>query len=313
MSLLWSRLSTTRIFDWSSILTEWNNSFNMPVYVEIVMANLKEACNADSAYDPTIEQFLRYFNHEQAAISWFLFENVVHRWMWSTPRLDYVRELVDHVENLEGYFSDFPGSPGRSQTIRQWLTANLDEDELEYVDMMPALTRTQPAHAQPAHAQPAHAETQSHAQTASTWVYQTPSRPTRPASTNAPRRGSLPETTPRYATIQFRLLREDKNKGNTDDVISIKKAEVDLYDVVYNDQEGGVKMKTHGLTQEQVQTFLSNTFRLLTVDNTPFANVQVILPGLPSIMVAPDELDSQTRDLIYDSVEMTMDNWPILA
>lgn len=311
MSLLWSRFSTTRIFDWSSILSEWSNTFNMPVYVEIVMANLKEACNSESVYEPTIEQFLRYFNHEQAAIAWFLFENVTHRWMWSMPRLDYVRDLVDHVENLDGYFPDFPGSPGRSQTIRQWLTANLDEDELEYVDMMPGLV-AQPAHTQPAHTQPAYAEPQPHAQAAS-WTYETPTRPTRPASTNAPRRSTLPETPPRYATIQFRLLREDNNKSATDDVISIKKAEGDLYNVVYNDQEGDVKMKTHGLTQGQVQTFLSNTFRLLQLDNLPFVNVQVTLPGLPSIMVAPEDLDSQTRDLIYDSVEMIMENWPIVA
>jgi len=272
----------------------------MPVYVEVVMANLKEASNPDSTYEPTIEQFLRYFNHEQPAITWFLFENVTHRWMWSSPRLDYVRQLVDHVENLEGYFPDFPGSPGRSQTIRQWLTANLDEDELEYVEMMPALTRMP----------------QPQAQTASTWTYETPTRPTRPASTNAPRAGrrsSLPDATPRYAKVQFRLLREDNDKSTNDDIIVISKAAGDLYNVCYNDQQAGVKMKTQDLTQAQVQTFLSNTFRLLSVDNQPFHNLQVTLPGLPSIMVAPEDLDSQTRDLIYDSVEMVMENWPILA
>ena len=274
----------------------------MPVYVEIVMANLKEACNSESVYDPTIEQFLRYFNHEQAAIAWFLFENVTHRWMWSTPRLDYVRDLVDHVENLDGYFPDFPGSPGRSQTIRQWLTANLDEDELEYVDMMPGLVPQ--VQVQP--------QAQPQAQTDS-WTYETPTRPTRPASTNAPRRSTLPETAPRYATIQFRLLREDNNNSANDDVININKAGDDLYNVSYNDQEGGVKMKTQSLNERQVQTFLSNTFRLLQLDNEPFVNVQVILPGLPSVMVAPEDLDSQTRDLIYDSVEMTMENWPIVA
>lgn len=310
MSLLWSRLSTTRIFDWSSILTEWNNSFNMPPYVEIVMANLKEACNPDSTYEPTIEQFLRYFNHEQPAIAWFLFENVTHRWMWTVPRLDYVRELVDHVENLEGYFPDFPGSPGRTQTIRQWLTANLDQDELEYVEMMPALMRM------PQPEPDVQRASTSTYETPSTWTYQTPTRPTRPASTNAPRAGrrsSLPETTPRYAKVQFRLLREDNDKSTNDDIIIISKAAGDLYNVCYNDQQGGMKMKTNDLTASQVQTFLSNTFRLLQVDNQPFHNLQVTLPGLPSIMVAPEDLDSQTRDLIYDSVEMIMENWPILA
>lgn len=299
MSLLWSRLNMTRIFNWSSILSEWNNSFNMPLYVEVVMANLKEACNPESRYEPTMEQFLRYFNNEQPAIAWFLFENVTHRWMWSTPRLDYVRDLVDQVENLDGYFPEFPGSPGYTQTIRQWLNTNLDEDELEYVEMMPALVSIPQAQAQ--------------AQAASTWTYETPTRPTRPASTNAPRRSTLPESTPRYGTIQFRLLREDNNKPNQDDVICIKKVGDDLYNLSYNDQESVVKMNTQSLNQRQVQTFLSNTFRLLQVDNQPFVNMQVTLPGLPSIMVAPEDLDSQTRDLIYDSVEMTMENWPILA
>ena len=302
MSLLWSRLSTTRVFDWSSILTEWNNSFNMPPYVEIVMANLKEASKPDSTYEPTIEQFLRYFNNEQSAITWFLFENVTHRWMWTVPRLDYVRDLVDHVENLEGYFPDFPGSPGRTQTIRQWLTANLDEDELEYVEMMPALIRSPQPQPQA---------------TPSTWAYETPTRPTRPATTNAPRtagrRSSLPETTPQYAKVQFRLLRGDDNKASEDDVITISKAADQLYNVCYNDQHSVVKTRTQGLTAAQVQTFLSNTFRLLSVDNQPFHNLQVTLPGLPTIMVAPEDLDSQTRDLIYDSVEMTMNNWPIMA
>jgi hypothetical protein len=286
-------------------------SFNMPVYVEIVMANLKEACNPHSTYQPTIEQFLRYFNNEQSAIAWFLFENVTHRWMWSTPRLDYVRELVEHVESLDGYFPDFPGSPGRSLTIRQWLTTNLDEDELEYVDMMPALTSL-PTPQTSSWPNP-HASSWTQTATPSTWTYETPTRPTRPASTNAPRRSTLPEETPRYASIQFRLLRGDNTKGNTDDIISVNKAAGNLYNVRYNDQESGVKMNTQSLTQGQVQTFLSNTFRLLTVDNQPFVNIQVILPGLPSIMVSPDDLDSQTRDLIYDSVEMTMENWPILA
>ena len=112
---------------------------------------------------------------------------------------------------------------------------------------------------------------------------------------------------------QFRLLREDNDKSTNDDIILISKAAGDLYNVCYNDQQAGVKMNTQNLTASQVQTFLSNTFRLLQVDNQPFHNLQVTLPGLPSIMVAPEDLDSQTRDLIYDSVEMVMENWPILA
>lgn len=285
MSLLWSRLSTTRIFDWSSILSEWNNSLNMPIYVEIVMANLKEACNADSTYDPSIDQFLRYFNHEQCAIAWFLFENVTHRWMWATARLDYVRELVDHVENLDGYFSEFPGSPGRSQTIRQWLMANLDEDDLEYVELMPALAPM------------------------NNWTYQTPTRRPTTVSTNAPRRETATTTKePRYPPMEFRIIRNDDKKQ--DDVIRITNPGDELFNITYTDQDANVKSKTTGLTHARVIDFLSITFRMLSLDDEPYENVQVILPGLPSIMVCPENLSTQARELIYEGVESVLDNWP---
>lgn len=297
MTSIWSRFSTSRVFNWSSILSEWNNSMRMPINVEVILTNLKEACEADSTYEPTLEQFLSYLNNEQAGITWFLFEAITHRWMWSTPRLDYVRALVDEIENLDGYFPEFPGSPGNTLTIRQWVNQNLDEDELEYVSMMPPLV--------------------SQYNYSNERGYQTPTRRTQPATTNAPLRPTTAaRAKPAYASIQFRLLRDtdmSTKGGKTDDILSILKAGDDLYTVVYNDQHSDVKTRTNNLTQTQVTKFLSNMFRLLTVDDEPFETIQVILPGLPSIMVSPENLTSQTRDLIYDSVEMTMGSWPTIV
>jgi len=287
MSFIWSRFSTSRVFNWSSILSEWNNSLMMPEYVQVVLENLKEACNADSTHDPTLAQFLRYLNNEQEGIAWFLFEAVTHRWMWSTPRLDYVRELLDQLDDLDGYFPVFPGSPGYSQTIRQWVTENLDEEDLEYVNMMPALAPMN-----------------------NNWTYQTPTRRPTTASTNAPRREAA-TTTPtktRYLPIEFRILRSSDKKN--DDVIRITNPGGDLFNVIYNDQNSNVKSKATDLTQARVIDFLSITFRMLSLDNEPYENVQVILPGFPSIMVTPEDLCSQTRELIYEGVQAVMDAWP---
>jgi hypothetical protein len=52
---------------------------------------------------------------------------------------------------------------------------------------------------------------------------------------------------------------------------------------------------------------------MLTVDEEPFESVQFTLPSMPTIMVSPENLTSQTRDLIYDSVEATMAYWPVRA
>ena len=296
MSLIWSRFSTSRVFNWSAILSEWNNSLLMPQYVQIVLENLKEACNADSTHDPTLAQFLRYLNNEQEGIAWFLFEAITHRWMWSTPRLDYVRELLDQIDDLDGYFPVFPGSPGYSQTIRQWVTENLDEEDLEYVNMMPALAPF----------------------TNNDWVYQTPTRRPATASTNAPARAQATKTSPtsptsapsspKYPPVEFRIIRNDDKKK--DDVIRITNAGDELFNITYADQESNVKSKTTGLTHARVIDFLSITFRMLYLDIEPYENIQVILPGLPTILISPDDLCSQTRELIYEGVQTVLDNWP---
>jgi hypothetical protein len=51
--------------------------------------------------------------------------------------------------------------------------------------------------------------------------------------------------------------------------------------------------------------------RMLTIDEKPFEYLQVSLPSMPTILLKPQNLTSQARDLIYDSMEMTMDDWPI--
>jgi len=311
-SNLWTSNSTHRVFGWNDILQRWSVSYEMPVEVKRVCDNLTAAMDPDGTHNPPVSQFLAYLNYEQEGIAWFLFECITMRWMYSSVRLDYVRSLVDEIENLDAPFPSFPGSP-TGLTIRRFVEQNLDASELATVEMMPPLVQE--------------------------WSYQTPARaaPTRSARADysyaqrapfAPRRApavacpsprvsrtlsqqfeSLQVPKEKKLPIQIRCLRTAVNKGN-DDVINITKKSDDSYSITYFDQEALVKSKTQNVDRAGVINFLSMTLRLLTVDEEPFHTIQFTLPSMPTIMVSPENLSSQTRDLIYDSVETTMNNWP---
>ena len=293
MSRIWTSNSNTRVFDWQEILEEWHDYLVMPPYVETLIENLKAASNPDSEVHPPLSQFLTYLNNEQVGLVWLLYELVTHRWMWSTIRLDYVRELVDEIENLDGCFPRFPGSPWTGKTVRQWLIENLTADELEVVQMMPALEAPEAESA-----------------------YQTPPRvarvPRSYVAPPAPQRlsRSYTDTKPRYPAMIFLLQREGEGEQG-DDKICINK-EGDSYILRYTDAQSNIKFMVSDLTRTKVIEKMRMMLRMITLDTKPFEYLQVSLPGMPTILLHPTDLSSQTRDLIYDSMESTMDEWPIL-
>ena len=287
MSRIWTSDSNARVFDWQEILEEWHDDLIMPSYVETLIENLKAASNPDSEVHPPLSQFLTYLNNEQAGLVWLLYELVTHRWMWSTIRLDYVRELVDEIENLDGCFPRFPGSPWTGKTVRQWLIENLTADELEVVQMMPALEAPE--------------------------AYQTPQRvPRNYVAPPAPQRLSRSYTDkPRYPAMIFLLQREGEGEQG-DDKININK-EGDSYILRYTDAQSNMKFMVTDLSRTKVIEKMRMMLRMITLDEKPFDYLQVSLPGMPTILLNPADLSSQTRDLIYDSMESIMDEWPILV
>lgn len=288
VSNLWSPFQCSRVYDWASILEAWNRNLNMPPEVEIILTNLKEACNPDSTYEPAFVQFLTYLNNEQDAISWFLFEAITHRWMWSEPRLDYVKMLVNEIYNLDGYFPDFPGSPQKTQTIRTWLHENLGNEELDEINMMPPLIPITP--------------TRRNSTQARTDMNEKPSEVCRNIWGGE-----------NFASIEFRVTRNKNEK--MDDRIRISKSNdgSSTYSVWHNDQDSNTKTRATNMSVEQVMTFLSNTLRFLSIDESPFENLQLFIPNTPTILLTPGNLTSQTRQLIYDSVSATMENWPVIV
>ena len=303
MSLLWSTYSNARIFDWKDLLEEWHDSLHMPLHIQTLIDNLKEASDPNSDFDPPLSQFLNYLNHEEAGLAWFLYELVTHRWMWSSIRLDFVRDLVDEIENLDGCFPRFPGSPWTSKTIRQWLTENLSADELDEVQMMPPL-ETPPAYTSYSYQTPQRAARMSH-------TYEAPPAPARLSRSYAT--GGVAAPKPRHGSMIFYLQREGEGEATDDKIYVSKDDTYDSYTISYTDGQSKVKFVSCGLSGTKVVESVRKILRMLTIDEKPFEYLQVSLPSMPTILIKPENLTSQTRDLIYDSIESTMDDWPVLV
>ena len=257
-----------RIFGWREILQKWSDTAMTPDYVLSVYANLSEIAKASAVTIP-LSHFLDFVNHEQEGIAWLLFEIVGSRGSGYEVPLAYVRDILDHVNDLDAYFPTFVGSP--SMTIRDFVDSTLTEEELDYVQMMPPLV----------------------AFVESEFAF-------------APQ-GQ--KTLPHPSKITIRVLRKP-DTGKNDDLIYITNNYDDTFNLVYTDQTSDTKTKTSYMPRADVLRYLSNTLRLMTLDMDPFEGVQFLMPNAPSVLLGINSLTSQTRDLVYDTVECMMDNWP---
>jgi hypothetical protein len=270
-STLWNENSQLRrVFGWTDILSSWDDSLNMSPYVQTVVDNLRAVSNPDSNRDLPLEHFTNFLNDEQDGLKWFLYEIISMRWMWGETRLDYIRHLVDLIDDLDSFFPHFVGSPRQTQTIREFIENNLNDEEQEFVNIMPRLVEP-------------------------------------PLPMVAPvNRVDVTKFTP----ITLRFLRNGRlSSSRNDDILRIYKTTAG-YNWVYNDQIDDEKTYTRDLTQLQVMQRLSNSLRLLTVDEDPFLSVQLLVPNAPSVLVSVKSLSSSTRDLFYDAVEAVLEEWP---
>jgi len=335
-SNLWLSNATHRVFGWKELLIEWNQTLQLPVQVKRVQDNLQAATDPDGTHNPRLTQFLTYLNYEQEGLAWFLYECISIRWMFGAVPLNYIRSLVDEIEDLDARFPLFPGSP-YGQTIREFVEANLSVDELDEVQMLPGLV-PQDAPAQEQFQTPARS---SHSVRADySYAQQAPFAPLRRTSrlSQAQQQSQVPQVprvnrtlssqfdvlynaalaaaaaapaVPKKLSIEVRFIRS--KKGSDDDVVSITQVSADSYNILYKDKQADVKSNTTAVPRAAVVSFLSMTLRMLTVDEEPFESVQFTLPSMPTILVSPKNLTSQTRELIYDSVEATMNYWPVCA
>jgi hypothetical protein len=330
--MLWNTNSQTRrIFNWKQLLEDWNASLNMPPYVETVITNLKAAADPNSNSDFPLSHFLTFLNNEPEAITWFLYENIALRWMYGEVRLDYVKDLLELVD-LESTFPEFPGSPGRSLTVRQFVESHLDSQELDQVELMPRLISTSQASSGIRRSPRLQARLQSWRQMADQArhqrqrqqtqqqqepqvVFQWNSEPLRladplPEGSTA----SFESDAPNFATANIFFSRHPDN-SKRDDVVFIRPSEryPDLYNYTYNDKDSKVKSITKEITKEQLLHRISLSLRATIEDQDPYKFVQVNFPGFPTLMRQPKLLDSYVREMIYDMVEELTRAWPVLV
>lgn len=313
--LLWRSNSSHRVYGWNDILNEWNATLNQAPYVETVVENIRAATNQDGNHSPRLSQFLTYVNYEQDAMKWLLYEFIAIRWLWGSIRLDYVRGVLDEIDSLDSYFPSFPGSP--ACTVRQFVVSNLDEEELEYVQMMPALVPMTPLRSTTfAAPPPLRRQSSTRAAADNSPIYPTLSE--RFASASASAAPAQQTQAKRVPPIMIRVIRS-MEANDRDDVIKItpKSATGEngekLFTITYNDQDSSFSTKVKKMDEDAVLQYLSNFLRLLTVDEEPFESVQFTFPTLPTVLVTPKNLTSQTRELVYETVETMVANWPVWA
>jgi len=111
--------------------------------------------------------------------------------------------------------------------------------------------------------------------------------------------------------MMFLLQREDETEKTDDKIYVFKEESYDSYTIRYTEGDSKIKFVNSSLSGAKVIESMRKILRMLTLDEKPFQYIQVSIPSMPTILVKPQNLTSQTRDLIYDSMEMTMDDWPV--
>jgi hypothetical protein len=225
-----------------------------------------------------------------------LHEIIAGRWMFDTFRMDYLRALVNRVD-IDVAFPVFPGAPNSSQTVREFLHSNLSVKEYATLDLMPPLLdEYEPGYEYEAEEEAEAEEVASPA-----------------AAVSSSSVAATPEI--KYPTAQILIIR-DTNKPNCDDKIIVAKKGEDSYNFTYtdnmvNNDKASMTCLKRQINSREVITSLRYILNFLVIDNEPFQSIQVLLPGLPSIMLNTNNVTPANRDTIYDAMEMTMRNWPL--
>jgi hypothetical protein len=289
---LWnpSSAQNTRVFGWTELLQEWNRTFTPNAYITTVRDNLRLATDLEHSYAFPLTHFTTYLNEEQDGLKWFIYEICATRWMFGRVRVNYLAQLVDMIDNLDSGFPAFVGSP-MNTTVRQFLEEQLTAREMEDVQMLPPLS---PFPSRTLRPPPRIVR-------ASSVPYAFSEAPASPLR--------APRVVREHPAIMIRFMRD--GDGQKDDIIRIVRKDDDEFVITFEDCEGGCKNKATGFSRTDVLGYLSNVLRLVEADEDPFNGVQLLIPNMPTVMFSTDSLTSQLRDLVYDSVETTMDNWPL--
>lgn len=283
---LWSSTSNAVTYDWNALFEQWAARSVVPAPVKTVQVNLKAATDPQNRHNPSISQFLNFLNFpaEQEGVYWLLHEIVSSRWMFGEIRVDYVREIAKAID-IDIHFPHFPGAPDSSLTVREFLESNLSNKEFSSLHLDAAVPD--------AYAVEDNFEDEEDEEVEEV------------------------EVKVNYPTTHILIIRNKDAKAMDDD-ITIRKTGRDSY--IYRYKDTNAKMcsgETHmtcqkvNISASEVIASLRYTLNFLVIDTMPFESIQVMIPGLPSIMLNTADVTAMNRDVIYDAMEMTMRNWPV--
>ena len=299
----------TRVFGWREILEEWSYTLTTTPYIDTIRDNLHFATDLPHSYSFPITHFLNYLNYEEEGVKWLIYEICAGRWISGRIRVDYLRQLLDHVQSLDSGFPAFVGSPELTESVREFLESQLTGPELREVQMVPRLVPLQQTYSPPRSAADRSAEFRSAHRSAHRAAYPSPPQLVRQSFATAP--APAPPAARSYPSITLRFIRDDDKEN--DDVLKILRKDKDTMSVVFNDGEAVHKNRVRNLSRDDVLSYLSNVLRLVSVDEAPYKHVQLLAPNMPTVLISPHNLTSQIRDLLYDAVETTMDHWPLIV
>lgn len=282
---LWSSTSNAVTYDWNALFEQWAARSVVPAPIKTVQVNLKAATDPQNRHNPSISQFLNFLNFpaEQEGVYWLLHEIVSSRWMFGEIRVDYVREIAKAID-IDIHFPHFPGAPDSSLTVREFLESNLSNKEFSSLHLDAAVPD--------AYAVEDNFEDEEVEEVEA-------------------------EVKVNYPTTHILIIRNKDAKAMDDD-ITILKTGRDSY--IYRYKDTNAKMcsgETHmtcqkvNISASEVIASLRYTLNFLVIDTMPFESIQVMIPGLPSIMLNTADVTAMNRDVIYDAMEMTMRNWPV--
>lgn len=282
---LWSSTSNAVTYDWNALFEQWAARSVVPAPIKTVQVNLKAATDPQNRHNPSISQFLNFLNFpaEQEGVYWLLHEIVSSRWMFGEIRVDYVREIAKAID-IDIHFPHFPGAPDSSLTVREFLESNLSNKEFSSLHLDAAVPD--------AYAVEDNFEDEEVEEVEA-------------------------EVKVNYPTTHILIIRNKDAKAMDDD-ITIRKTGRDSY--IYRYKDTNAKMcsgETHmtcqkvNISASEVIASLRYTLNFLVIDTMPFESIQVMIPGLPSIMLNTADVTAMNRDVIYDAMEMTMRNWPV--
>lgn len=114
-----------------------------------------------------------------------------------------------------------------------------------------------------------------------------------------------------YSPIQLLFIKDVDSKKDEDHILTIRRNGPDNFMWIWNDRCTHSR-QVNWYNEEQLKEQLSNCLDLMRWDAQPYARIQLFIPASPTVLIETvDALKSVVFDTIWNSIKLTIDNWPL--